>query len=116
MLEVDSKLKAFLAVARFGSFSAAAKELGISQSAISQSVAELEKQCECKLFLRTGPVALTLEGERFKPYAEEITHLYDAAVKALNGGAVPAEIELSPGRHLQFWSVAGELHLKLKEP
>ena len=43
MLE-DFRLKVFMAVAEEGSFTRAAKSLGVTQPAVSQNIAELEKQ------------------------------------------------------------------------
>jgi DNA-binding transcriptional LysR family regulator len=56
--------KVFYNVAKLGSFSAAAKELFISQSAVSQSIKTLEEQTGSVLFAR-GPrsVKLTAVGE-----------------------------------------------------
>ena len=63
----------FLAVVREGSFSAAAKNMYVSQTAISQQIASLEKEMGCALFhrLSTGAV-LTDQGEQFLPYAERL--------------------------------------------
>src|SRR5882757_5873889 len=63
----------FVAVARHGGFSAAAKASFRSQSRISEHVAELEKALGVQLFDRTAhPVALTPEGRALLPHAEEI--------------------------------------------
>ncbi|MBO6237970.1 MAG: LysR family transcriptional regulator, partial [Bacteroidales bacterium] len=48
----DFRLRAFAEVARTGSFTAAAKALGVSQPAISQHIAELEKFAGGRLFER----------------------------------------------------------------
>ena len=45
----------FLAVVREGSFSAAAKNMYVSQTAISQQIASLEKEMGCALFHRLSP-------------------------------------------------------------
>lgn len=56
-------LRAFEAAARLGSFTAAADELSVSQSAVSQQIRALEEDLGIALFRRTGPrIALTHEG------------------------------------------------------
>jgi DNA-binding transcriptional LysR family regulator len=56
-------LRAFEAAARLGSFTAAADELSVSQSAVSQQIRALEEDLGIALFRRTGPrIALTPEG------------------------------------------------------
>jgi DNA-binding transcriptional LysR family regulator len=60
-----ASIEAFLAVARLRSFSAAARELGVSRAAVSQSVKQLETQLRVLLFVRTTrSVALTEAGRR----------------------------------------------------
>lgn len=72
MLE-DFRLKVFVTVAAEGSFTKAAAVLGVSQPAVSQNVAELEKLSGVKLFERLrGEVVLTPQGAVFKEYAERI--------------------------------------------
>lgn len=61
-----SDFDAVLAISRKGSFRAAALELGISTSALSNAVAKLERQLGVRLFNRTTrSVALTEAGQRF---------------------------------------------------
>lgn len=79
MLE-DFRLKVFLAVAENGSFTAAARQVGISQSAVSQNVTTLEKLVGAQLFTRAkGETFLTAEGRAFREYASRILYWYDAA-------------------------------------
>ena len=79
MLE-DFRLRVFLAVAENGSFTAAARQVGISQSAVSQNVTTLEKLTGTTLFTRAkGEVFLTAEGRAFREYAARILYWYDAA-------------------------------------
>lgn len=79
MLE-DFKLKVFMAVAENGSFTIAAKALGITQPAVSQNIAELERNMGAELFTRgRGAVTLTAAGIAFKEYAEKILYWYSAA-------------------------------------
>ena len=64
-------LRTFVAVARCGSFSAAAVELGYTQSAVSQQVATLEGDLRTSL-LHRRPVALTDAGARLLEHAEPL--------------------------------------------
>ncbi|RKG88222.1 LysR family transcriptional regulator [Corallococcus terminator] len=58
-------LQTFLVVARLKSFSAAARELGVTPAAVSQSVRQLEEQLRVVLFTRTTrSMALTDAGRR----------------------------------------------------
>jgi DNA-binding transcriptional LysR family regulator len=59
------RLRVFTAVARCRSFSAAARQLGVSTSAVSQAVRQLEDELGVVLFKRTSrSVAITEIGER----------------------------------------------------
>ena len=61
--------KVFYYVAKTGSFTIAAKELSVSQSAVSQSVKQLETALNATLFRRIAKgVALTKEGELLFSY------------------------------------------------
>lgn len=73
----DFRLKTFIAVAEEGSFTKAARRLGVSQPAVSQNIAELEKVTDSILLDRArGSVTLTPKGKLFKEYAEQILHWY----------------------------------------
>ncbi len=64
--------RAFYAIAKTGSLTAASKELYVSQPALSQSILNLETQLGGKLFVRTQKgMTLTPEGEKM---LEDIEH------------------------------------------
>ncbi len=71
---LDSRqLRAFLMLASKGSFTLAAKELNLTQSAISHAVKALEEDVGCRLLDRMGKkVLLTQAGEQFHSRAEKI--------------------------------------------
>ena len=76
MLE-DFRLRVFLRVAELGSFTAAAKALGITQPAVSQHIAELEKFAGGQLFERgRGRISLTGRGRLFREHAAGILEGY----------------------------------------
>lgn len=88
-----TELEAVLAVARRASFRAAARELGMSATAISNAVAGLESRLGVRLFHRsTRSVALTEEGaryvERIAPAFAEIQRASDeiGSSPAMPGG------------------------------
>ncbi|TFW19520.1 LysR family transcriptional regulator [Duganella callida] len=65
LTELSSYLDAFIAAADEGSFSAAARRLGITPAAVSKSVGQLEARLGVRLFQRsTRSLALTTDGER----------------------------------------------------
>ncbi|WP_428642230.1 LysR family transcriptional regulator [Roseibium sp.] len=62
-------VRAFEAAARCGSFTAAAEETGVTQSAVSQRIDKLEKWLGTRLFLRQArSIELTVEGEAWLPH------------------------------------------------
>ncbi|MCR8573432.1 LysR family transcriptional regulator [Streptomyces sp. Isolate_219] len=63
------QLRAFLAVVDTGGFSAAAAELGMSQSAVSHAVASLERELTGPLLIRASPVRTTVLGAKVLPHA-----------------------------------------------
>ena len=71
---IDSRqLYAFAALARRGSFTLAAKDLFITQSAVSHAIKALEGDMKCRLVDRVGKRALlTQSGELLLRHAEKI--------------------------------------------
>jgi DNA-binding transcriptional LysR family regulator len=71
---IDSRqLRAFVSLARHGSFTVAARELHLTQSAVSHSLRALEEDLDCRLYDRMGKkILLTLAGEQLLPHAKKI--------------------------------------------
>jgi DNA-binding transcriptional LysR family regulator len=67
------KLLAFATLAKLGSFTQAAKELGLTQSAVSHAIKALERDLGCRLFDRMGrSVAITPAGRQLLQRTEVI--------------------------------------------
>lgn len=78
------QLAAFLAVAHTGSFSSAAQQRGVTQSALSRIVQHIEGQLGQPLFDRTTRrIELTPTGRELMPIAERIVAEFDAGVGEL---------------------------------
>ncbi|MFY0562217.1 LysR family transcriptional regulator [Archangium lansingense] len=93
-----TQLQVFLAVARHRSFSAAARELGVSASAVSQSVRQLEAQLRVTLLTRTTrSVAPTEAGRRLVEAAGPAMGQALAALTAVSArpGEVVGRLKLS---------------------
>lgn len=71
---IDSRqLKAFVCLARHENFTLAAKDLNLTQSAVSHSIKALETDLGCKLIDRLGKKALlTQAGEQLLIYSQKI--------------------------------------------
>lgn len=83
---LDSRqLRTFVSLARTGSFTATAKEVFITQSAVSHSMRALESELGCRLLNRVGKrTTLTLEGEQLLRYANRIIADMTAARESLD--------------------------------
>ncbi len=67
------KLLAFTTLARVGSFTLAARELHLTQSAVSHAIKSLEVELDCRLFDRLGRrVLLTAAGKQLLDHANKI--------------------------------------------
>ena len=71
-LPLDSRqLRALVGLAQTGSFTETARQLHLSQSAISHSIKALEEEVRCRLLDRVGKsVRLTLAGEQLLAHAK----------------------------------------------
>jgi LysR family transcriptional regulator, carnitine catabolism transcriptional activator len=84
-------IRAVNSVALYGSFTAAAADLGITQSAVSRLVLQLEKQLGVSLFLRsTRNVVLTAPGREFT--ASTRRFIEDLNIQVENARALGGQI------------------------
>jgi DNA-binding transcriptional LysR family regulator len=89
-------MKSLVAVARAGSFSAAARSLGVSGSLISRHIADLEDQLGVRLVNRTArAVSLTEQGRRYYEFSERVLREVEDEDAAIRGEHQRAEGVLS---------------------
>ncbi|MEJ2590690.1 MAG: LysR family transcriptional regulator [Candidatus Thiodiazotropha sp.] len=98
-----ASLRAFVEVARDGSFSQAAETLFLTQPAISKRIAGLEEELATRLFDRAGrQVLLTEAGRHLLPRAERIIHeLTDIRRELSNlSGEVAGRLAMATSHHI----------------
>ncbi|MGF6178559.1 LysR family transcriptional regulator [Ensifer sp. 4252] len=83
------QLRAFIAVAELGQFNIAARNLHLTQSAVSILIRDLETEIGVRLFDRhTRMVSLTLVGQEFLPQARKILKDLELAVGDVRDNAM----------------------------
>ena len=108
---MNNKLNAistFLRVAEAGSFSAAARQTGIKQSAVSQQIAALEESLGVVLLHRTTrTMKLTEQGERYRRDMQLVLDAMGEAERRLH----PADHRVQGRVHVQLPSGLGQIIL-----
>jgi len=88
-------LKTFIAVADYGTFSAAAEVVFLSQSAVSQHMRIIEEFFGFKIFDRTvRPPALTAPGAMLLETARKIVMEYESMIQNLTGNGLSGSLSL----------------------
>ncbi len=83
-----TQLRAFLAVVRGGSVTAAADELIVTQPSVSSALSALSRELDCELLERWGRgVRLTAAGKAFAPYAADVLGLLEKGSAAASQAA-----------------------------
>lgn len=100
-MDTLTNLKAFLAVARTGSFAAAARELKVAPSVVTKRISQIEWQLKTPLFERnTRKVSLTATGLRYLPAVQRSVSDMDELFAEMpsQGGHLQGNIRIkSPG-------------------
>ncbi|EOX7387538.1 LysR family transcriptional regulator [Enterobacter quasiroggenkampii] len=108
---MNNKLNAistFLRVAEAGSFSAAARQTGIKQSAVSQQIAALEESLGVVLLHRTTrTMKLTEQGERYRRDMQLVLDAMGEAERRLH----PVDHSVQGRVHVQLPSGLGQIFL-----
>ena len=88
-------LRVFEAAGRLGGFSAAAKEFGLTQAAVSQRIGNLEAWLGRTLFVREARgVSLTVEGESYLPLVQDSLQALERNTEDLFGKS-PRELRVA---------------------
>ncbi|MCW3478347.1 LysR family transcriptional regulator [Neisseriaceae bacterium JH1-16] len=91
-----AQLRTFVAIAEAGSVSAAAKQVFLSQSSVSEQLKKLEERAGQPLLLRGKKGSTpTPAGEKLLNYAQRILALSAAAYEDLQGQALDGELRLA---------------------
>lgn len=93
-MEALNLLESFIQSAETGSFSAAARRLGLTPAAVSKNVARLEAHLGLRLFQRsTRKLTLTMGGEQFfRQVSDPFSTLRDAFASAAQDDGKPAGV------------------------
>lgn len=108
---LDARLNHVLAVAKAGSFTAAAELVGVTQPAITRSVADLEHQIGYPIFHRTARGALLTEEGR--DFVERTARLLDDAGELLRR---PRGLEDAYGGTLRIGVCPASLEWRFADP
>ncbi len=89
-------MTAFLAVARHGTVHGAAREIGLSQTGVTQRVRGLERDLGCTLFVRSRKgMRPTAEGEALLRYGQRATDLEGELLSLIRRGADVADVRIA---------------------
>ncbi|MEM8655321.1 MAG: LysR family transcriptional regulator [Pseudomonadota bacterium] len=103
-------LRSFEAAARHLNFTAAAEELGLTQSAISQQVKSLETRLAAPLFTRHARgLALTDAGRRLLPEVEAPLQALSTAINGLETGHGRGLLTVATSISVAQWVIAPRL-------
>lgn len=95
-MERSGEMEVFLRVVQEGGFSAAARKLDLTPSAVSKLIARLEQRLGARLLVRTTrALTLTDEGEAFRRAAIGILRDLDEAEQAAAAGAVRGRLRVN---------------------
>lgn len=90
------QLEYLVKIAETKNFTKAAKEMNVTQPALSKSIAKLEEELDVELFIRDGRNAVFTEyGDKFLTYAKRALHEISQGVDQINTMKVPKESRIA---------------------
>jgi len=95
-MERSGEMEVFARVVQEGAFSAAARSLELTPSAVSKLIARLEERLGARLLTRTTrALTLTEEGEAYYQSVQRILQALDEADQQVAGGAVRGRLRIN---------------------
>jgi DNA-binding transcriptional LysR family regulator len=95
-MERSGEMEVFARVVQEGAFSAAARSLELTPSAVSKLIARLEERLGARLLTRTTrALTLTEEGESYYQSVQRILQALDEADQHVSGGAVRGRLRIN---------------------
>lgn len=95
-MERSGEIEVFVRVVQEGAFSAAARSLDLTPSAVSKLIARLEDRLGCRLLLRTTrALTLTEEGQDYYRAGQRIVADLNAADEAATAGSVRGRVRVN---------------------
>lgn len=89
-------LQFFMTAAQAGSFKTAAKQLNVTQAAVSQQIKQLEEYLDVRLFERNNrQTKLTGLGERLLPFIEQGFDQFKLGLQQISGDVSPHVLRIS---------------------
>ena len=96
LMERSGEMEVFARVVQEGAFSAAARSLELTPSAVSKLIARLEGRLGARLLTRTTrALTLTEEGEAYYQSVQRILQALDEADQHVSGGAVRGRLRIN---------------------
>ena len=112
-----SALRVFAAVGEADSLTQAAERIGITQSAVSQTIKQLESQTGTQLVLtRSRPIKLTPSGQVLKGYADNLINDTKRMLLDVRGASSEGNLPLNIGMIDSFCDVAGVQFMQQVKP
>ncbi len=102
--------RAFEAAARYLSFTAAANEIGMTQSAVSQHIKSLETRLRVSLFTRHARgLSLTDDGRRLLPQVDAALAQLTAATELFDAGTIKNQLNIAASVSVIQWIISPNL-------
>lgn len=112
----EIKMKCFVELAQTLNFSTTARQLFMTQQAVSKNIATLEKEWGIKLFHRnTRNVSLTMEGKELYEIVSKFSNHLEATLTRLKKGPTSSGLRVGYQYYLMINNVVHDSLLTLKE-